>query len=334
MDGPWRGSKKHGGRRSGGSSPASAPSRTPSPSGPPRAPPRPARDRWAAWPPPSARPPRCSAGRRARSRTDVRIGVRHLDVEIERADVVAERDQIVARVAARVLELLRLARPPAAPREQQRPAADGARADEHDRPDRHAAAAVASAVALGADAVGEVEQEPVQVALVRRGRLLGQLPGLALGQDPPARQRAHGVPGGDHVGTRPPERVADLQQRGGGLAARLGGDRARRDHDVHRTRALAGDPVAQRIGLGVGERRIGVRVDVDVVALQPGDRTVDQRTGVRGRRREQDEQRRDEERPSHQRLSAAARTRPSGARGRGRASPAAWPGPSARSAAP
>ncbi len=213
------------------------------------------------------------------------VDARHLDVEVERADVVAERDEVVADV---LLELgqLRLD-PPASPpaREQQQAAAEREQRQQHRGADAAAAlrgTGVAARAQL-ADPVDEVQQhgaDAVAAVLAERlGRLLSR----------PVEIGAAGlevVAGDDRVDPGPPEQLLDpLRDPARGAAARAQ-RRRRQDRDVHRARVTFLDPLADPIRVGLGDRALRVRVGVDRVGAQRlgglGDDVL-----RRGRRREQ-----------------------------------------------
>ena len=275
-----------GGRRStaGGAraarGPRAAPGRAPSPSGPPPAPSRPARGR-----------PACAPARHALVGAVVgvdgalvvgaRLGrrARHLDVEVERADVVAERDEVVARVVLDLGELLGLAPALAADA-----AADGDRGAGR-RPRR------------SARACRRPRRRRSSAPRARRSRLSTACAPFAAcwaATASPAARRASRT-------ARPRARCrrrrracrprpAAVAQLGRDLGPRGSGD-SRQDRDADSRRLGLLDLRAQRVGVDV---TLGLRVDVDADRSQRLARAVEHvlLARPRARRDEQDARRR------------------------------------------
>jgi hypothetical protein len=160
----------------------------------------------------------------------LRIGVRHLHVQVEGADVVTQRDEVLARDLLHLLELgarvllLALALTPAAQRDRR-----DRQAQEQQQEDREASApavtgplASAGAAATRArladplDEVGQHGEGPVAGA--RLERLARE---VARGDIHTDRARAERVADDTGVGARLAELLRDLAQRGAGVAARL-----------------------------------------------------------------------------------------------------------------
>jgi hypothetical protein len=184
------------------------------------------------------------------------VGVRHLHVEVERANVVAEGDHVVAGDPTHLLELglqrrlLALSLPPASEGEE------GEReAQQQEQQDREAAPSLGgAAAAFGAagarlpQAAHEVlEHRRSAVAALRLERLGGQRSRLT------GRQHATGGAGpeavADHrrVGARLAHRKGDLAQRRVGVATRLRRRRAGQDRQVERAGVAATNRLTQAV---------------------------------------------------------------------------------------
>ncbi len=130
-----------------------------------------------------------------RSLTRRRRRVRHLDVDVEVADVLAERDEVVVREVLDLGELRAFTPAPAQARDDQQQSRDAEDDEQQDEAGAAAALANCAAVSTGragpADAVHELEQYR-QGALVAvfSERLPREAAGFATRQDAARRARA------------------------------------------------------------------------------------------------------------------------------------------------
>ena len=197
------------------------------------------------------------------------VHVRHLHVDVERSDVVAERHHVVARDLAHLGELGLLLLPALSPAGQ---AEDGERhgQDQQEQKSHREAAPVAasrSRCLAGARVADPAREVPEHGG--RSGAALGleglrrELAGLTAREHAVRGPRAEGVADDRGVHPRLAHRLRELAQGGLRVATRLVCGRGRKEGDVHRTRVLAGDRLAEAVRLTLRDRPLGLRIHVD-----------------------------------------------------------------------
>ena len=299
MDGPWRGSKKQGGVRSGASRPSSL--RLCAGHLVPALLERARHRRQILGTPRGVVGPIGALVRLDRAAVvllRVAIDVGHVDVQVQVADVVREREQVL--LGDRLTGRERLAVTAGAPPSAKEDEAEHAGADDgEDRPQRGVlGTAPAGAAAHGGDFVDEGEQrrrEPVVAVLLERlgggPRRLAALENVAC--------RTELTTDDDGVRAAPVERLRELRDHQCRVAARLVARLARQDRDVDGTCVRVGDPFAQPVGVRLRDRGLRVGMDIDRVARQRLGGLVDDRAGQGSRGEGQREERQQEKKAGH-----------------------------------
>jgi hypothetical protein len=212
-----------------------------------------------------------------------RVRAGHLHVEVERADVVAQRDEVVAGVLAQLLGLgllLAAEPPPVAQAEQERAAAEERQQPQGPRAARAGVVVVPLRLAAVGLRLTDEDDELVQ----HRGHAV-----IAFELERPRRQRGRDaaveaplrVAGpelpadDDRVDARLVERLGDLERDSARVAPGLVARSLGEDRDVERRGVRRGDPLLELALLRLRDRVLGVPVDEDRVVAQRVDRLGD-----------------------------------------------------------
>jgi hypothetical protein len=225
----------------------------------------------------------------------------HLDVDVERPDVLGEREQILLGGLLHLRQLDLAAPPPAKKHES-----DAARADADERrkqPARRPLVFVLAArrrTALGSrERVDEGEQRGLDALASVLAERLGRQPGnLSCGA------RAAGPePVADDDGVRAVAAELSVEQidHAPGVAAGLALRPCRKDRDVDWACPRVRDALAEAVRRVVADRALGPCVDVDGIAAQARDRPVHDGPGARVRGRNERDGGRDEKEAAHRR---------------------------------